>query len=99
MRICRERGVLTPFLASRRKEVIDIMELLFSQEEIWEMGLCEARRESRQEGRREGRRETTALYGELKRRLDPLGRVGELLAAISDEEKLAELVREFGLEM
>ena len=37
MRICQEQGILIPFLASRRKEVIDIMEMLFSQEEVWEM--------------------------------------------------------------
>ena len=105
MRICQEKGVLTPFLASRRKEVVDIMEMLFSQEEVWEMtkkeiardARQEGRREGRQEGRQEGRREVAALYGELQRRLDPLGRTGELLAAIADPGKLAALAQEFGL--
>ena len=99
MRICRERGVLTPFLAARRKEVIDIMELLFSQEEIREMDRREARREGQQEGRREGAEERDTLYSELLRRLEPLGRVSELLAAIADKAKLAALAQEFGLEL
>lgn len=37
IRICLERGILVPFLTSKREEVIDIMEMLFSQEEVWEM--------------------------------------------------------------
>ncbi len=99
MRICLEKGVLTPFLTARRKEVIDIMEMLFSQEEVWEMTRKEIAREAKQEGRQEGRQEVTALYSELQRRLDPLGRVGELLAAISDTNKLAALAQEFGLKI
>ena len=115
MRICLEKGVLTPFLTDRRKVVIDIMEMLFSQEEVWEMTRKEIAREAKQEGRLEGRQEgllegrqegllegrqeVTALYSELQRRLDPLGRVGELLAAITDTNKLASLAQEFGLKM
>lgn len=95
MRICQEKGVLTPFLVSRRKEVVDIMEMLFSQEEVWEMTKKEIAREAKQEGRQE----VTALYSELQRRLDPLGRVGELLAAIADAGKLAALAQEFGLKI
>ena len=95
MRICLEKGVLTPFLTARRKEVIDIMEMLFSQEEVWEM----TRKEIAKEAKQEGRQEITALYSELQRRLDPLGRVGELLAEITDTNKLAALAQEFGLKM
>lgn len=91
MRICQEQGVLAPFLAARRKEVVDIMELLFSQEEIDEM--------NRWDARREGAEERDALYGELLKRLDPLGRTGEFLAAVADKAKLAALAREFGLKM
>lgn len=109
IRICQEREVLIPFLASRRKEVIDMMELLFSQEEIWEMGLKEkarearqqgrqeGRREGRQEGRQKGRKEASALYGALLDLLVPLNRVAELQAAAKDEAKLLALADEFGL--
>ena len=88
---------MTPFLASRREEVVDIMEMLFSQEEVWEMTKKEIARDARQEGMQAGMQKVTALYSELQRRLDPLGRVGELLAALSDADKLAALAREFGL--
>lgn len=33
------------FLAARRKEAIDIMEMLFSQEEVWEMTKRELKRD------------------------------------------------------
>ena len=107
------------------------MELLFSQEEVWEMtrreiardaredglqkgiqegrlaghreGRREGRLEGRQEGRREGRLEGAAnrdrLYSELLKHLEPLGRTGELLAAITDRSKLAALANEFGLQL
>ena len=101
IRICLERDILAPFLTARREEVVDIMEMLFSQEEVWELDrqeiAREAHREGRREGRQEGRQEVVGLYRELQRRLDPLGRVGELLAAISDADKLAALAQEFGL--
>ena len=107
MRICQEQGILIPFLASRRKEVIDIMEMLFSQEEVWEMTKRElekdARRkglqEGRQEGLQEGHQERDALYTELLRKLEPLGRGNELLAAIMDRAKLFDLAHEFGLQV
>ena len=34
VRICLERGILVPFLESRKKEVVDMMHMLFTQEEI-----------------------------------------------------------------
>ena len=99
MRICQERGVLIPFLASRRKEVIDIMEMLFSQEEVWEMTKRELRRDAQREGREEGAEMRTALLGELMKKLAPLGRIDELIAATSDKTKLSTLAREFGLQI
>ena len=99
MRICQEKGILTPFLLSRRKEVIDIMEMLFTQEEVWEMCKREIARNAEQEGRKEGAESRDILYGELLRQLEPLGRIGDLLAAIADKEKLTSLAQEFGLKM
>ena len=69
------------------------MEMLFSQEEIWELDRQEIAKEARQEGRREG----IDLIGELMRRLEPLGRIGELIAATADSNKLSALAQEFGL--
>lgn len=61
MRICCDENILMPFLASRQKEVQDIMVTLFNQErvtEIHEYNLAkEARQEGRQEGHQEGRQE------------------------------------------
>lgn len=78
-----------------------MMELLFSQEEIWEMGLKEkareARQQGRQEGRRKGRKEASALYGALLDLLVPLNRVAELQAAAKDDAKLLALADEVGL--
>ena len=50
MRICQDRAILVPFLTTSRKEVIDIMEMLFSQEEVWEMTKKEIRQEEREAG-------------------------------------------------
>jgi len=105
IRICLEEGILVPFLSSRREEVIDIMELLFNQEEIWNLEkqaiARDARREGRQEGRREGRREGhqegIEFYNELIKRLAALGRIGELTAAATDSARLPALAKEFGL--
>ena len=97
IRICLKRDILAPFLTEKREEVVDIMEMLFSQEEIWELDRQEIAREARQEGRQEGRKEGIDLIGELMRRLEPLGRIGELIAATTDSNKLSALAKEFGL--
>lgn len=60
IQICRERGILVPFLDSRKKEVVDIMTRLFSQEKVWEMELAANARENREEGRKEGQQEGIA---------------------------------------
>ena len=83
LRLCREEGILTPFLASREKEVKDIMFTLFDQEwvtQVHEKNLIKetaksARQEGiqqgRQEGRLEGRREST--LANLRNLMDSLG--------------------------
>lgn len=102
IRICLERGILVPFLTARQKEVVDIMEMLFSQEQVWELDRRDAWQEGRQEGeaRGEARGESKrdALYGELLKILEPLGRIGDLIAATADKAKLSALAHEFGLE-
>jgi len=61
LRICCEGNILMPFLASRQKEVRDIMVMLFDQRkvaEIHEYNLVnDAKQEGRAEGREEGREE------------------------------------------
>ena len=59
LRICREEGILTPFLASREKEVKDIMFTLFDQEwatQVHDKNLAKAARE---EGEQKGKRDST----------------------------------------
>ncbi len=107
MRICQERGILAAFLKTRRKEVIDIMQMLFSQEEVWEMDRRALVRETFQKGIekgiekgvQEGENRRDALYEELLRKLEPLGRISDLLAAMTDRTKLNALAQEFGLKM
>jgi len=100
--ICLERGILVPFLTAKQEEVVDIMELLYNQEEVWELDRQEIAREARQqgrnEGRMEGRNEGISLIGELMKRLEPLGRINELIPATTDKVKLTALMQEFGLE-
>ena len=95
IRICLERGILVPFLTVRQKEVVDIMEMLFSQEEVWELD----RQEIADIARQEGECKRDALYGELLKILEPLGRIGDLISATADKAKLSALAHEFGLEM
>ena len=66
IRICLERGILAPFLTTRHKEVIDIMEMLFSQEQVWELDRRDAWLEGRQEGWQEGEKHGEA-HGESNR--------------------------------
>ena len=111
VRICLERNILAPFLESRRKEVIDMMHILFTQEEVdaverynaRQEGLREGWKEGRQEGHREGRQEGARnrdkLYAALWEKLSPLGRISEFPEAMTSEEKLRALADEFGLEL
>lgn len=52
--ICLERGILTSFLTARQEEVIDVMEMLYSQEEVWELDRQYIRQESMEEGIKKG---------------------------------------------
>jgi hypothetical protein len=115
IRICQEKGILVPFLASRRMEVVDIMELLFSQEEVMEMALWEREQQGIekgiqkgiqagiqkgiQKGKQEGQQELLQLYKELFDRMKPLGRTNELQEALLDGTKLFSLAKEFGIEI
>ena len=89
IRICLEQDILASFLMAKREEVVDIMEMLFSQEEVWEL--------DRQEIARVASEKRDILYGELLKNLEPLGRIGELIAATKDNSKLSALAQEFGL--
>ena len=51
IQLCLEQGILVPFLDCRKKEVVDIMTRLFSQEKAWEMELAANARENREAGR------------------------------------------------
>lgn len=75
------------------------MEMLFSQEQIWELDRRDAWQEGRQEGEAHGESKRDALYGELLKILEPLGRIGDLIAATADKAKLSALAQEFGLEV
>jgi len=57
LRICVEENILMPFLASRQKEVRDIMVTLFDQERVTEIHDYNIAKEARQEGHLEGREE------------------------------------------
>ena len=51
LRICCEENILMPFLASRQKEVQDIMVTLFNQERVTEIHEYNLVKDARQEGR------------------------------------------------
>ena len=70
IQICQERGILVPFLDCRKKEVVDIMTRLFSQEKAWEMELAANARENREAGRVEGR-----VEGRMEAQADMLRRL------------------------
>mgnify|MGYP006870916498 FL=1 len=54
LRICCDENILMPFLASRQKEVQDIMVTLFNQERITEIHEYNLMKEARQQGQQEG---------------------------------------------
>ncbi len=54
LRICRDENILMPFLASRQKEVQDIMVTLFSQEHAAEIHEYNLVKDARQEGIEKG---------------------------------------------
>ena len=54
IRICQDRGVMTEYLEDRKKEVVDIMVMLFDQEYAVEQCLKARERKGRQEGMQKG---------------------------------------------
>lgn len=52
--ICLERGILASFLTARQGEVIDIMEMLYSQEEVWELDRQYIMQEGMEKGIKKG---------------------------------------------
>ena len=89
VRICLEQGILAPFLESRKKEVVDMMHMLFTQEEVDAIEHYNIRREGAQDMRQ--------LYSTLLKKMSALDRVNEYLEAVDDEEKLRALAEEFCL--
>ena len=90
IRICLERGILAPFLTARQKEVVDIMEMLFSQEQVWELDRQEIAREAWQGGRQEGRREgeVKGLFRAIKSLIETTGMsVDQAMTALQVAEK------------
>jgi len=103
IRICLERGILVPLLTERQREVVDMLNFLFTQEEVDEIERYNARKEGLAEGLekglKKGQTERDIFYGKLMQILAPLGRIDDLVAATSDKAKLAALAKEFGLEV
>ena len=108
IRICREQGKLVEYLESRQKEVVSIMEELFSyeksmarvmkglQEEAWKNGMNKGLSEGLTKGRSEGRseeKEKTALYL-LRQHLAMATIVG---ATELSEERIRQIAAEHGL--
>ena len=60
IRRCIEENVLSPFLATRQKEVAEIMVTLFDQEKVMEIHDYHIAEAARQDGRAEGRAEGRA---------------------------------------
>ena len=62
-------------------------------------GQAKGKAEGKAERKAEGKAERDSFYGKLMQLLAPLGRLDELIAATSDQAKLASLAKEFGLEI
>ena len=54
LRLCIEGNILTPFLASRQKEVLEIMVTLFDQEKVWEIREYNIAKAAEQAGMQKG---------------------------------------------
>ena len=88
IRICQGENVLAGYLMERKKEVEDIMSMLFSQEEVTERYGNECREEGREEGKIE-------IILEMLRENQPL----ELIARVSkfSLEKITEVGKLHGI--
>ena len=86
IRICIAENVLAPFLASRQKEVLEIMVTLFDQEKIAEIHDYNVAKAARQEGHQLGREEGIRAV------------VGMLRSMSVEKKQIAQkLVEQFGL--
>lgn len=88
LRICGEENILMPFLASRQKEVQDIMVTLFDQERVTEIHEYNLVKDARQEGHTEGHTEGTAAS--IKNLMDSMGwSIEQVMSAlkISEEDR------------
>lgn len=92
---CKKENILTSFLASRKKEVTDIMVTLFDYDTIQEIHDFNVARDAEEKG--EANRDR--LYNELIKQLAPLGRIDDVIAATSDKAKLSDLAKEFGIKI
>ena len=88
IRICRDENVLADYLVERKKEVEDIMSMLFSQEEVTER----YGNECREEGREEGKNEIVLEMLREKQPLDLISRVSKFSL-----EKITEVGRLHGV--
>ena len=89
---------------------MDIMEMLFSQEEIWEMerkrianesekkGMQKGIQEGRQKGIQEGEQRSAKFYKEFMQKMRVLNRVDEMFDAMDDTTKLEALAKQLGIE-
>ena len=98
LRICLERGILKPFLESRKKEVLDIMTTLFDQRQIWDIELYnvgqkklqEGLQEGLQKGEQKGKQEERANLIRTMLKMASIAEISELTGIPQDEvERLA----------
>lgn len=94
IRLCIAENVLAPFLASRQKEVLEIMVTLFDQEKIAEIHDYNVAKAARQEGHQLGREE-----GRAEGREEGIRAVVGMLKGMSMEQKqiAQKLVEQFDL--
>jgi len=82
LRQCMEENILTPFLASRQKEVQDIMVTLFDQERVLEIHDYNVAREAERKGIEQGIRAMVSTLQEL---------------SVSKDVVIQKIARSFGL--
>ena len=105
LRRCMEENVLAPFLATRQKEVAEIMVTLFDQEKIMEIHdyhvAEDARKDGLQRGRAEGRAEgmTEGTLQSIQNLIKNMGLSVERAMAVlgvseADQPKYAEMLKQ-----
>ena len=97
IRICKDRGALKEYLSRHEKEVVDIMIMLFEQEEAVKRYGNSMRAEGIEEGRAEGQAKGFDLFGKLVNKLLSLGRNEDIQRAADDPEYRDQLLEEFKL--